>query len=415
MKNTFPTSGDFDRIGNSAYSRTKAYDSRFDYLDSNDRFYLVPPTPRYRLAIIGTGVMGQGHIRSTFVEGSATVAGLYDTHKGSIDAALKLCEQYGRSQRPTVYSSMNDAVSDTSIDGYIISTPNFTHAEVLEHVLQNGKPVFLEKPMATTVADAASIVRMVRGKGAAVQVGLQYRYKAIYREAIEETLNRGSIGDVKNIAIREHRIPFLDKVEQWNKFSELSGGTLVEKCCHYFDLFNLFSQSHPTRVFATGSQAASYGSFRFNDKTSDILDNAYVTVEYKNGVRAVFDLCMYVPLFFEELVLCGTGGRIRTFEQEDYLHSDGYTSGFEMHRGETYPARIAEPRYQGVIRSLGHSGADFFAQAAFIAMLDGDHSLSPTVEEGFWSVVVGAAAEASVKEGKPIDVNEFIRVHNAEI
>ena len=410
-----PISGDFDRTGNSSYSRTKAYDSRFDYLGWTDRFYLAPPTPRYRLAMIGTGIMGQGHIRSTFIEGSATVAGLYDTHNGSINAALKLCQQFGRSHEPTVYSSLSDAVSDTSIDGYIISTPNFTHADILERVLEAGKPVFLEKPMATTVADAAGIVKMVRSKGAAVQVGLQYRYKAIYAEAREETLNRGSIGDVKNIAIREHRIPFLDKVGQWNKFSELSGGTLVEKCCHYFDLFNLFAQSYPSRVFATGSQAASYGNFKYNDKSSDILDNAYVTVEYRNGVRAAFDLCMYVPLFFEELVLCGTGGRIRTFEQEDYLHSDGYTSGFEMHRGETLPARIAEPRYQGVIRSLGHSGADFFAQLAFVAMLDGDHAHSPTVEEGYWSVVVGAAAEESVKKGKPVDVDEFIGVHNAKI
>jgi Predicted dehydrogenases and related proteins len=137
----------------------------------------------------------------------------------------------------------------------IIATPNYTHVTVLREAVRSGKHILLEKPMATTLPDACQIMRIAERYDAVLQVGLQYRYKPIYVEAIHEALVRRSIGQIKTITILEHREPFLDKVKQWNKFSKYSGGTLVEKCCHYFDLFNLFAQSRPVSVYAVGSQA----------------------------------------------------------------------------------------------------------------------------------------------------------------
>ena len=51
-----------------------------------------------------------------------------------------------------------------------------------------------------------------------------------------EEVESGACGAVKMIAIREHRFPFLEKVDNWNRFSKNTGGTLVEKCCHFFDV-----------------------------------------------------------------------------------------------------------------------------------------------------------------------------------
>ncbi|OQU73945.1 oxidoreductase, partial [Helicobacter pylori] len=126
-----------------------------------------------------------------------------------------------------------------------------------------------------------------------LQIGLRYRYKPIYVEAIHEAKVRRSLGEIKTLTIMEHREPFLDKVKQWNKFSKYSGGTLVEKCCHYFDLFNLFAASRPVSVYASGSQAVNFKDFEYDGERSDILDNAFVIVEYENGVRANFNLCMF--------------------------------------------------------------------------------------------------------------------------
>ena len=57
--------------------------------------------------------------------------------------------------------------------------------------------------------------------------------------ALREQVARGVLGDIKMLAIREHRFPFLEKVGDWNRFNRYTGGTLVEKCCHFFDLMRL--------------------------------------------------------------------------------------------------------------------------------------------------------------------------------
>ncbi len=120
----------------------------------------------------------------------------------------------------------------------MICTPNYTHFDVLKVAMASGKAIFLEKPMATTLSDAAATVALARDYHSFVQIGLQYRYKAQYVESLHEALVRRSVGEIRMISMSEYRPPFLDKVGQWNKFNDLSGGTLVEKCCHYFDLIN---------------------------------------------------------------------------------------------------------------------------------------------------------------------------------
>ena len=56
------------------------------------------------------------------------------------------------------------------------------------------------------------------------------------------------------LSIREHRFPFLVKVNDWNRFAKNTGGTLVEKCCHFFDLMRLIVQSEVQKVYASGDQ-----------------------------------------------------------------------------------------------------------------------------------------------------------------
>ena len=95
------------------------------------------------------------------------------------------------------------------------------------------------------------------------------------------------------VAIREHRFPFLTKVDDWNRFSANTGGTLVEKCCHFFDLMNLILRNAPWRVMASGAQDVNHLDERYDGRTPDILDNAFVIVDYPSGARALLDLCMF--------------------------------------------------------------------------------------------------------------------------
>jgi predicted dehydrogenase len=377
-------------------------------MPQSDRYLFASEPPKYRLNVIGTGDNGSEHIRVTLLEGRATIHGVYDPNPGSIALARASFEQFAPGQELVIYDSLEAACNDPEVDGLIIATPNYTHLDILRVAVKSGKHILLEKPMATTVPDAYEILKISADYPSVLQVGLQYRYKAMYVEAIHEALERKSLGDIKMISIMEHRFPFIDKVNQWNKFSKYSGGTLVEKCCHYFDMLNLFAQSRPVRVFGTGSMAVNFTEFKYGGEESDILDNAFVTVEYANGVQASFNLCMFAPVYYEEIILVGDLGRLKAHDDGHHLLTGGTDDYLEVKLGAEKPSRICSPSYPLPIRESGHSGATFYEHVNLIDNFEEKPTNTATVEEGFWSVVVGAAAEESVKTGQPVMIDEML-------
>jgi predicted dehydrogenase len=394
--------------GNEIRSKAFSLDPRFSYMPAEDRYLFALEDPKYKFNVIGCGVNGTEHIYVTMLEGRATIKGIFDPNPGSIALAQATFQRFLPGKDLVVYDSLVAACNDPEVDTLIIATPNYTHLDILKVAVESGKNIFLEKPMATTVKDAYEILQIAKNYHAFLQIGLQYRYKSMYVETIYETMERQSIGNIKMVNIIEHRIPFLDKVNQWNKFSKYSGGTLVEKCCHYFDLLNMFAQSRPVSVFATGSQAVNFQEFEYRGDKSDILDNAIVSVEYENGVRASFNLCMFAPMFYEEISICGDGGYLKAYEREDFLAIPRPKTHLEILRGEKQPARISNPCYPPYIEESGHNGATYYEHVNLIDNLDGKKTNTATVEEGFWSVVVGVAAEESVKIGKPVVINEIL-------
>jgi len=380
----------------------------FGYLADEDKHLLRPIEAEYKFNIIGAGLMGQEHMQVTLQEGRGCIHGVYDPKPASIEQFKRRLAKFGTADKLIEYDTLEAACNDPEVDGLIIATPNYTHCEVVGIAARSGKHILLEKPMATTLQDAFTIKKIAENYKAVFQVGLQYRYKAIYVEAIYEALRRKALGDIKMVNMVEHRPPFLDKVNQWNKFSEYSGGTLIEKCCHYFDLLNLFAQSRPVTVHANGSRAVNFIDFEYSDAKSDILDNAQVTVVYENGVIGSFNLCMFSPQTYEELVICGDEGRLKASENIDHLQSPRPRNTLEIMCGESKPSRISNPGYLSYIEQSGHSGATFYEHSHFIDNIAGKETSTATADEGYWSVVVGAAAEASVKTGDIIKIDDFL-------
>ena len=379
------------------------------YLPPEDKYIFALPSPKYKFNIIGTGMMGIEHLRVTYLEGRATIHGIYDPNPRSVAAAQEALSQIDSNSKLKVYNDLESACTDPEVDGLIISTPNFSHISVIREAVKSKKHILLEKPMATTIPDAHEIYSIAKNYPPVFQIGLQYRYKAMYADAIQEALNHRKLGDIKMIHILEHRYPFLDKVKQWNKFNQYSGGTLVEKCCHYFDLMNLFAQSRPTKIYATGSMAVNFRTFEYNGRKSDILDNAVVSVDYENGVRAGFTLCMFSPQSYEELMLCGDEGHLRTYESVDFLPGPKQKTSLEIKVGENSTSRISQPCYPTYIEQSGHDGATFFEHKYFIDTIEGSKRSVATAEEGFWSIVVGYAAQRSIELGGPIKINELLQ------
>jgi len=104
-----------------------------------------------------------------------------------------------------------------------------------------------------------AVEKAAKSRTGLVWVGLEYRYMPPVARLIEEVTQRQSIGKLHMIKATEHRFPFLHKVDNWNRFTKNSGDTLVEKCCHFFDLFNVInSGAQPLRIIASGAQSVNH-------------------------------------------------------------------------------------------------------------------------------------------------------------
>ena len=221
------------------------------HISETDKYLYEAPKASHKLVIIGTGTIGQEHMYVATLLGRARIYGIYDKQIHSMDVAEQNFGSYSDGELVR-YTDLKSACNDPEVDALMICTPNHTHVDILSTAMESGKPIFLEKPMATTLKDAADIVNASDSYSSFLQIGLQYRYKAQYIEAFQEVQSRGSIGTIKTISMSEYRPPFLDKVGQWNKFNKNTGGTLVEKCCHYFDLMNFAADAKPKKVYASG-------------------------------------------------------------------------------------------------------------------------------------------------------------------
>jgi predicted dehydrogenase len=200
------------------------------------------------------------------------------------------------------------------------------------------------------------------------------------------------------LAIREHRFPFLPKVGDWNRFNRNTGGTLVEKCCHFFDLMNLITDQRPTRVYASGSRDVNHLDERYDGETPDIIDNAFVIVDYDRGARAMLDLCMFAENSTHEVEMAATGdlGKAEVFIPAHRVVLS------RRHGGEGGPIAFdLDPRAD---TAGAHHGSTYFEHLAFIEAIRTGGSPAVSAMDGAMAVVVGAAAERSAREYCPIEI-----------
>ena len=381
------------------------------HITDADQYLYKSPKPTHALAVIGTGTIGQEHMYVATLLGRTRVHGIYDSQPQSMDSAEKNFKGY--SEQPLIrYADLASACSDPEVDALLICTPNHTHADVLKVAMRSGKPIFLEKPMATTLADADAIVKANDAYPSFIQIGLQYRFKAQYLEAFHEVQQRQSVGVVKTISMSEYRPPFLDKVGQWNKFNQNSGGTLVEKCCHYFDLINLLANAMPLRVYASGGQAVNFLDFQKDGIPADIDDHAFVIIDYANGVRANFTLNMFCHDFTEELVITGDRGRLIANELFNVHQQQPSKATIALEKGEWGASKQTDVTYAREIEKSGHHGATYYEHVAFADQLDGKKGEAATVVQGLWSIIVACAAQQSIETQQAVDIRAFMLENN---
>jgi predicted dehydrogenase len=371
-----------------------------------------------RYGIIGCGSMGREHIENIQAlpgaDGGASVTAVADPHGPSRDAALAICRA-----GPRVFEDHRELLASGQCDAVVIATPNFTHAAMLRDALASDLHILVEKPLVTRMDDGVELVareveRRRSGRRGIVWVAQEYRYMPPVAEAIRMA-HEGAAGRVQQVTIREHREPFYPKVGDWNRFSANTGGTLVEKCCHYFNLMDLILQERPRRVFASGGQRVNHLDEEYGGRRPDILDSAYVIVEYGSGARAMLELCMYAEnsIDSEHLTIVGDEGKIESLLPSLTLR---YGKRADWGRREVWGQASGTGRGVSVrrvwdtnIRYPGqHFGASYIEHLRFADAVR--HGKPPEIplEEGLRAVATGLAAHRSIDEGRAVAMSEIL-------
>ena len=346
-------------------------------------------------AIIGCGMMGREHMQNLAIVPGAELVAIADPDEGSRSAAQALAMQLG--QVIAAYDDAAKMMAEAEPDAVIIASPNFTHFDVVKPVMATGAAILLEKPMCTTVKDAKALADAARDYPSLFWVGLEYRYMPPVTSFIER-VHAGEAGDIKMLAIREHRFPFLVKIGDWNRFNRNTGGTLVEKCCHFFDLMRHILRDEPVRVFASGAQDVNHLDERYDGETPDILDNAFVIVDFAGGARAVLDLCMFAEGSEEQEEISAVGpiGKLE-------VKLPGARVTWSP-RDKSGPLTTHIETPADALAAGDHHGATFFQQRDFHdALVKGTKPLIDA-RDGYCSVVMGAAAQQSIATGLPVDI-----------
>jgi predicted dehydrogenase len=347
-------------------------------------------------------MMGVEHINNLAITPGAAVTAIADPTESSLGWARDALGS--RADGVRAFGGAAELASSGLVDAVVVASPNHTHREVLEPLFGSGLHILCEKPLATTVEDARWIVEQAAATDRIFWTAMEYRYMPPAAEFIRQVQN-GRIGALRMLSIREHRFPFLAKVGDWNRFSVNTGGTMVEKCCHFFDLMRLIVGSEAARVFCSGGMDVNHLDESYGGKRPDIIDNSYTVVDFENGVRAMLDLCMFADGAEnqEEITAVGDAARLDVFIPEGALVFSPRTGFMNPKRPESTHVGVD----QRALNAGSHHGATFYEHQAFLAAVRGEGPVEVSAEDGLRAVAIGAAAEISAREKRVFTMAEL--------
>jgi predicted dehydrogenase len=239
---------------------------------------LASDDPVIGYGLVGAGMMGQEHIRNIAFLDNARLVAFAEPDEAMRHQASLLAPD------AIAVDSLEALLHLDGLDALVIASPNHLHVDQMQAIAgRRALPLLVEKPVYTDPAHTVQLADFAARYPALVWVAMEYRYMppiaAFLARVHEET------GGIKMLTIREHRFPFLHKVGDWNRFTRNTGGTMVEKCCHFFDLMRLAMQGEPVRVMASAGQAVNHLDETYDGEVPDIWDHGYVIVDFDNGAR----------------------------------------------------------------------------------------------------------------------------------
>lgn len=320
--------------------------------------------------------------------------------------------------RYLVTDRYEEVLAASGVDLVVIASPDFVHEEQAVAAFEADKDVFLEKPIAITAAGGERVIRARDAAGKLLLIGFVLRYTGLMRRA-KELVDQGAIGRPTTAWVL-HSVASggVWYFHDWHSTFANTGGLLLQKGSHDFDLINWFAGSPAADVLALGSRDV-FGGGRPDDLRCracdekdicaefldtdravcafrgevDVLDNHLVLVNYENGFKASYQECHYTPEDNREFIFIGTEGKISVDFLADRI--------------------LWRPRHRGRERAVfegcsagegGHSGGDAGILRELTLCLDRGTRPLAGGEEGLEAIRVGLAAHESIRTGGPVRI-----------
>jgi predicted dehydrogenase len=383
----------------------------------------------------------------------------------------RLAHKYGLEHRPTYDPAhFGDLVAEQRPDVVIVTTVDAHHHEFIVRAMELGCDVLTEKPMTTDGAKARAIFDAIERTGRRLRVAFNYRYAPGYT-ALRQVVAEGRIGtpmlvDFHWMLDTSHGA---DYFRRWHRLKDHSGGLLVHKATHHFDLVNWWIDSWPEEVFARGAlrfygaeNAAARGERYAYDRYTDVpeaegdpfalslrshrgltglyldaeTDSGYrrdqnvfgagitiedtmaVTGRYRSGTLLSYSLVAYSPWEGLRVAITGDRGRVELYER----HGSHIITGQAVEEIAAAQARGAEQSLRlfpmfGVPEDVpirqpkgDHGGGDaIMLEQLFAPEPPPDpHGWAASHLDGAASILVGISANQSMATGLPVRCDDIL-------
>jgi predicted dehydrogenase len=428
-----------------------------------------------RFAIVGTGGRSSNFMNPTLGKHAdeAELVALCDSSRVRMKVRKEELMEKGAPELPCYPArDFERMITETRPDEIIVCTMDSTHDTYIVKAVEAGCDVTTEKPMTTDASKCERILEAARRTGRRIRVAFNYRWMPP-NTRVKELIQSGVIGNIKHVSM-EYALDTshgADYFRRWHSHKDCSGGLLVHKATHHFDLINWWTDSIPEEVFAYGDlvfygreNAVRRGDEkytlydRYTDRPSgddpfrldlkarkgtrklyyeaeeetgylrdqnvfregiDIEDSMSVTARYRNGMMLSYCLNAYSPVEGMRVVFHGDRGRIDFAHfggshlilgqsDEDLARMQEQNKGFE----ELVVTPHFEPRQYHQIPHAkgGHGGGDpALAEHIFMARPPEDpFQRNAGHEQGAASIMVGIAANRAMAEGSPQKISDLV-------
>ena len=421
-------------------------------------------------AVVGTGGRSSFYYTAIVKDfaSTASLVAFCDTNQTRMDYANSKIKALGHPGVPTYKAADFDKmIRETNPDEVIVTTIDRTHNIYIVRAMELGKNVVSEKPMTIDAPRCQQILDAVAATGRDLRVTFNYRY-APHNTAVFALLASGAIGRVHSVHFEwlldtSHGA---DYFRRWHRDRRNSGGLLVHKSTHHFDLVNFWLQSRPDTVFAMGdlrfygrenaeargeprpysrahgSRAAESDPFALHMEQNEQLKSMYldaeeedgyyrdqnvfgdgisiedtmgVMVRYRSGAVLTYSLTAYAPGEGFRVCFNGSGGRVEVEVIERTYINSGGEQGLEgalesrriLHRplfGK--PVEVEIPEAAG-----GHGGGDpELLNDIFGVPAEDKYKRAASHVDGALSILTGIAANRSISTGQPVKVDDLVRI-----